>query len=237
MNEIKGTLRHHNLRGFGMTSQSLPLSIIIDDRAEGSLEPRENQEQNRATQTLTPVMLASATGSGHSPAAETGIIAAISVEAEGTDDSDRQDASRTTAETRMVPNPANEGQNPRLPTALIVEDAPEIAEILKIMLERMHLSVSHESRGNKALARIEELDPDVILLDIGLPDMTGWAVLDAIKARRGTRMPIVIVITAYSDAANRLAGKLQGVDHYLVKPFTSDEVEQVILQALGGSVG
>jgi CheY-like chemotaxis protein len=234
-------LSRHNLWGFWMTSQSLPLSIIIDDRAEGSPEPRETHEDVRATQTVTPVMLVApaslTTGTTHSPAAETGIVAAISVEAEGTDDSDRQDASRTTAETRLIPDPAQEGNNPRLPTALIVEDAPEIAEILKIMLERMGLKVAHEARGNKALARVEEMDPDVILLDIGLPDMTGWAVLEAIKARQGARMPIVIVITAYGDAANRLVGKLHGVDNYLVKPFTSDEVEQVILQALGGSVG
>jgi len=137
----------------------------------------------------------------------------------------------------MVPDPAQEGDSSRHQSALIVEDAPEIAEILKIMLERMGLKVAAEARGSKALIRIEEMEPDVLLLDIGLPDMAGWALLETLKTRPSGRMPIVIMITAYGDAANRAVGKLQGVDSYLVKPFTSDEVEQVILHALGGSVG
>ena len=74
-----------------------------------------------------------------------------------------------------------------------------------------------------------------MLLDIGLPDGPGWKVLDSIKQmQRGTatKMPAVIVITAYSDAANRLVGKLHGVFSYLVKPFTPSEVETLVRNAL-----
>jgi CheY-like chemotaxis protein len=93
----------------------------------------------------------------------------------------------------------------------------------------------HETHGGKALTRFNEADPDIILLDIGLPDMTGWKFLEGVKEKRGTgKLPIIIVITAYGDPANRLVAKLQGVHDYLIKPFTADEVERVVASALSG---
>ena len=79
----------------------------------------------------------------------------------------------------------------------------------------------------------------MVLLDLGLPDMKGWQLLDSIKASlvEGEAMPIVVVITAFGDASNRLVGRFQNVAYYLVKPFTSEEVSQVVRQALNGTVG
>jgi DNA-binding response OmpR family regulator len=118
-------------------------------------------------------------------------------------------------------------------TVLIIEDATELAEVLRITLERMNLRVFHETHGNKALAVHETEHPDLVLLDIALPDTIGWKVLDTIREqRRGTPNPMIIVITAYGDPANRLMGKLQGVYSYLVKPFTPGEIERVVSKAL-----
>jgi len=75
-----------------------------------------------------------------------------------------------------------------------------------------------------------------VLLDIGLPDMTGWKFLEAVKEKHKDEMPIIIVITAYGDPANRLVAKFQGVYNYLIKPFTSDEVEQVVMSALRSKI-
>ena len=76
--------------------------------------------------------------------------------------------------------------------------------------------------------------PDLVLLDLALPDMAGWKVLDTIKEQqRGEKLPAIIVISAYSDAANRLMGKLQSVHSYLIKPFRPDDVEKVVANALG----
>ncbi len=78
--------------------------------------------------------------------------------------------------------------------------------------------------------------PDLVLLDIGLPDMTGWQLLDYIREKRGkANMPAVIIITAYGDPANRLVGKLQNVRDYLIKPFTADEVEKVVMKVLSSA--
>jgi CheY-like chemotaxis protein len=124
---------------------------------------------------------------------------------------------------------------PVSPAVLIVEDAFELAEILQLTLRRLKLRTAHESFGVRAAERFRELNPDVVLLDISLPDIPGWQVLESIKEstkEMGTRMPIVIVITAFGDPANRLIGKLQGVYRYLIKPFTPREVEQIVREAL-----
>lgn len=118
---------------------------------------------------------------------------------------------------------------------LIVEDNQELAEVIIATLERMKLKVVHETHGDKAVARFWEMNPDVMLLDLVLPDTKGWTIMDAIKERLDAtqgEMPKVIVITAQDDPANRLIGKLQGVHSYLVKPFTTDEIETIVMQAL-----
>jgi CheY-like chemotaxis protein len=90
------------------------------------------------------------------------------------------------------------------------------------------------------VSKFIELNPDIVLLDISLPDMMGWKIMDIIKERfeqgaDSATMPIVIVITAYDDPANRLVGKLQGIHSYLIKPFTADEIERIVTQAISSA--
>lgn len=210
-------------------------AIITDQRAEGAHESHDEREPLSPKQTtLMPALrpLSSVT----SPVAETGVMPVVSLRGEGMDDSSRQDAALTTDETNPVLQgvhsvAAADGQL----TALIVEDTLELAEILQVTLQRMQIATTHESHVGRAVARFNENSYDVVLLDIGLPDGPGWKVLDSIKQiQRGTatKMPAVIVITAYSDAANRLVGKLHGVYSYLVKPFTPSEVETLVRSAI-----
>lgn len=122
---------------------------------------------------------------------------------------------------------------PHVPRVLIIEDMVELGEVIQTTLERMELMAFCETSGTRALERYEAIEPDLVLLDIGLPDMTGWKVLDAIKEGKAIyRRPVIIMLTAYGDPANRLMGKLQGVDHYLIKPFTPEEIENVVREAL-----
>ena len=117
--------------------------------------------------------------------------------------------------------------------ALIVEDTVELAEVIQLTLERMGLEVYHETHGLKALDSYEIHEPALVLLDIALPDMMGWKVLDTIREQqRGGKFPLIIVITAYGDPANRLMGRLQGVEDYLVKPLTPEEIEHAVARAL-----
>jgi CheY-like chemotaxis protein len=173
--------------------------------------------------------------------AETGVVSSIEVKSEGRDNGDIQDAFRTTEETRTVVVSQKESviEANKAPLVLIVEDTMELAEVIQATLERMDMKTVHETHGTKALTKMEELNPDVVLLDISLPDITGWKILDVIRERavETGSQPIVIVITAYGDPANRLVGKLQGVHSYLIKPFTSDEIEKLVTQALNSPAG
>lgn len=210
---------------------------LVQDVAEGSSERSEAKEPANPLKTTSFPVVKTITSAA--PAAETGMVAMVVLtQAEGTDKNDSQDASRTTAETQAAPvtQKAPDMTPARAPSVLIIEDTTELAEVIQATLERMNMVTAHETHGNKAVSRFEQLKPDVVLLDIGLPDMTGWKFLETVKEKYKGRMPVIIIITAYGDPANRLIGKLQGVYDYLIKPFTSDEVERVVTSALGQKV-
>jgi CheY-like chemotaxis protein len=209
----------------------------ISDIAEGMPDNCGTKEPANPLKTMSiPVIK---TDSHAAPMAETGLVSAIIAQAEGTEKDDVQDASRTTAETHATPasqkSPASKTQ--RAPSVLIIEDTTELAEVIQATLERMNMVTAHETHGNKAVVRFNTLNPDIVLLDIGLPDMTGWKFLETIKETHKGSMPVIIIITAYGDPANRLVAKLQGVYDYLIKPFTSDEVERVVSGALNSRTG
>jgi CheY-like chemotaxis protein len=220
-----------------MNNQQAFTSIEISILAEGAHTVGEVDEQTSTSQTTTVPIVRMENGI-KGPMAETGMVSPVGVELEGKDDGDSQDASLTTDETKPTAAPQSAPQRAAgiQPSVLIIEDTTELAEVIQATLERMDILTAHETHGARALAKFDEMQPDAILLDISLPDMTGWKILDAIKEKHDQgeiAMPAIIVITAYGDPANRLVGKLQGVFSYLVKPFTANEVEEVVAQALG----
>ncbi len=205
----------------GQNSQS----IIDDAQVEGRLNATEPSEQLEFVSTMLASPLASPASM---PTSDTGVVR-IPVSPEGIDGTEQQDAGLTRAEAL----PAPEG----VPAArvLIVEDTLELAELVMITLGRARITAEYELRGEQAFARYCALMPAVLLLDLNLPDMTGWKVLESIKdyvKETGNPMPRIIVMTAMGDPANRLVGKLQGVYSYLVKPFTTTELERVVKSAL-----
>ncbi|MCL4251460.1 MAG: response regulator [Anaerolineae bacterium] len=180
----------------------------------------------RHTASLPSAALDVGAGAPHS---ETGVAAAVVVSADGKDNDDRQDAPLAVGEAH--PATAVSAR----PVVLLVEDTHEIAEVIVAVLSRVKIETVHESHGARALDRFNTMKPDVILLDIGLPDISGWQFLENLKAHTqatGRGIPPVIVISAFGDPANRLVGKFQGVHDYLIKPFTAAEVEQVVTKAL-----
>lgn len=116
---------------------------------------------------------------------------------------------------------------------LIVEDTPEFARLTQLTLKRIGLSSHHAMDGENAVDYLQKHRPDLVLLDLNLPGMSGWQVLDQIIALYGERTIPVIVTTAYSDGANRVIGKLQNVYKYMIKPFQPRELILVVQQALG----
>jgi len=117
---------------------------------------------------------------------------------------------------------------------LIVEDEPEIANIEQIALEGFDLNITHFKYAAEAITHLQEAKPDLLVLDIGLPDMSGWQFLEACKT--DTLLPDacpVIITTAFSDPANRVIGKLQDVTRYLAKPFSPITFQAIVVELLG----
>lgn len=219
-----------------MTQLSTQVPADFDDRAEGSPRAYELAEPEP---TLAELHDPRKQSDKPLSVAETGLMPAVELKVEGRDDGEAQDAALTSEESagEPEPQPAPQPAAEKTPLVMIVEDTTELAEVIQATLERMNMQTYHETHGNRAVDLLQNIDPDVVLLDIHLPDMTGWKILEAIKEKHGEdnstgKAPVVVVITAYGDPANRLVGKLQGVHSYLIKPFTSDEIERVVTQAL-----
>ncbi len=122
--------------------------------------------------------------------------------------------------------------------ALIVEDSDDIAGLIQLMLTRMGIDSHHAGNGFLALNFLENQLPDILLLDLNMPGMSGWQVLDAIKERYPDAGFPVIVLTALADPANRLIGKLQEhVIRYMTKPFELDDLAATVREALGLAEG
>lgn len=104
---------------------------------------------------------------------------------------------------------------------LVVDDEPEIAEILQGYLQKESFEPVTAGTVTSALAEIERRPPDAILLDIGLPDGSGFDILR--KVNENYRIPTV-VLTTRSEEVDRIIGLELGADDYIAKPFSPREV-------------
>jgi two-component system, OmpR family, response regulator len=112
-------------------------------------------------------------------------------------------------------------------SVLIVEDEPGIADILRITLKYNGFTVHSASTGREALAAAREHRPDLVLLDVMLPDGNGWEVCRTLRAERaaaGEDDLGVIFVTARDAPRDVVAGLALGGDDYITKPFGVDEV-------------
>ena len=106
-------------------------------------------------------------------------------------------------------------------SVLIVEDDKNIAELLQMYLEKQGYAVTIALDGGKGLEKFRTIKPDLVLLDVMMPVMDGWAVCRAIRAESQTP---VIMLTAKSEVDDKVAGLRSGADDYITKPFEMREV-------------
>lgn len=104
---------------------------------------------------------------------------------------------------------------------LVVEDDSNIAELLRLYLQKDGFEVSHAADGGKAVEMAREIQPDLVLLDIMLPVMDGWQVCR--ELRKTMKMPI-IMLTAKGETEDKVSGLEMGADDYIVKPFEVKEL-------------
>jgi DNA-binding response OmpR family regulator len=116
-----------------------------------------------------------------------------------------------------------------------VEDDKDIALALRLLLDRSGYTVDHAGDGRTGLRMVHELHPDLLVLDIGLPVMDGWQVLE--RVRDISDLPILL-LTAHGQDADKVRGLRGGADDYLTKPFTNTEflarVEALLRRAGSG---
>ncbi len=118
-------------------------------------------------------------------------------------------------------------------TITYIEDDPEMIDLVGMILGRRGFQINGASGGRKGLDQIIAEPPDLILLDLMMPDMDGWDVYQQLKSNETTKNIPVIVITAKAQAIDRVLGlHIAKVDDYITKPFRPqellDSVERVL---------
>ena len=106
-------------------------------------------------------------------------------------------------------------------SVLIVEDDRNIQELLQLYLEKEGYAVTVASDGGQGLAKFRAIKPDLVLLDVMMPVMDGWAVCKAIRADSQTP---IIMLTAKGETDDKVTGLKSGADDYVTKPFEMKEL-------------
>ena len=110
------------------------------------------------------------------------------------------------------------------PLILIVEDEPAQVEILRYNLEKKGFLISVATAGEEALILAEEEEPDLVILDWMLPDISGIEICRRLKAQPHTKLTPVIMLTARGEEEDRVRGLENGADDYMVKPYSPNEM-------------
>ena len=118
-------------------------------------------------------------------------------------------------------------------TIMVVDDNPDIITIVKTILEGKGFSVFSASSGAELLNMLKGQKPDLIILDIMMPEMDGLEVLSRLKAASETATIPVILLTAKVQYEDVLGGYKLGADYYITKPFTSTQLVNGINLLLG----
>jgi len=121
---------------------------------------------------------------------------------------------------------------------LLVEDDRSLAAGLSLALRNKGFAVNHVARGDHALLAVRTDPPDLMILDLGLPDMDG---LDVLRQLRSTNRTLpVLILTARDTTSDKIAGLDLGADDYLAKPFDIDELDarlRAMSRRLGSATG
>jgi DNA-binding response OmpR family regulator len=116
---------------------------------------------------------------------------------------------------------------------LIVDDEPDVLLLLRVNLEAAGYETVLAADGETALNRIDDGQPDVVLLDIMMPVMDGWGVLRALSDRDAA--PRVVVVSAKSSDRDIVRALTSGALDYVTKPFDPDDLVDVVARTVNGS--
>ena len=115
---------------------------------------------------------------------------------------------------------------------LIVDDEPNIVISLEFLLKRAGLEVLIARDGEAGLAEIRSAHPDLVILDVMMPKLDGFGVLDAVRADPAVQSTPILMLTARGRDADQKKGLALGANAYLSKPFSTAELVQKVQELL-----
>jgi two-component system response regulator ResD len=118
---------------------------------------------------------------------------------------------------------------------LVVDDEEMIRKFLRIHLSKWGFEVKEAADGSQALEELGNDHFELIICDIMMPNKDGWQVLKEVKSNPKTRDVAVIFLTAKQQESDMLKAYQLGVDHYITKPFSKDELLQGVRSVCGGA--
>jgi DNA-binding response OmpR family regulator len=111
---------------------------------------------------------------------------------------------------------------------VVADDDPDAVRSLTALLEDEGHEVLGVSRGRQAVKAIGEFGADVVLLDIGMPDMTGYDVAEALRKAYGSARPTLIAVTGRAAEGDKALARMVGFDHHVTKPYDPQELLRLL---------
>lgn len=111
---------------------------------------------------------------------------------------------------------------------LVVDDEPNIVLSLEFLMEQAGFEVVTAEDGEQALARVNDSQPDLLLLDISLPGISGFDVLERLRGEPTTAQLPIIMLTAHGRDVEREKGMALGADDYITKPFSTQSLVEKV---------
>jgi DNA-binding response OmpR family regulator len=122
-----------------------------------------------------------------------------------------------------------------VPTILVIEDEPDIRDLIRITLELEGMAVVQACDGPEGIAKASATAPDAIVLDVMMPGIDGWEVLSRLKAMGDPVSGVpVLMLTARTGVLDRIRGGIEGAVRYLTKPFDPVDLRDTLLDVLDG---
>ncbi|NEX44790.1 response regulator transcription factor [Pseudotabrizicola algicola] len=111
---------------------------------------------------------------------------------------------------------------------LLIEDEPNISEAIRFILSRDGCDVTTLADGHAAVAAVRAEKPDLVILDLMLPGLSGLEILNQLRADPATETLPVMMLTAKGQGRDREAAERAGANHFMTKPFSNDDMRAAV---------
>ena len=122
------------------------------------------------------------------------------------------------------------------PLVMVIDDSPTVREILRVSLHRAGYEVICFPDGIEALRWLTHPQPHLptlLILYVGLPKMSGYDIARSFKSKPALAPIVIVMLSRHTSVLDRLKGRLSGAQHYLTKPFTTQDIVTVVEAHLG----